>query len=72
VGVVTEGEVGGVEALRAGAREWLNLRGKKGVRESVFLSEQALGLGDGEGCFPSVGFCGGRDSGALETGWLRR
>jgi hypothetical protein len=38
VGVVTEGEVGGVEVLRAGAWGWLNLGGEERLEKVCLLN----------------------------------
>jgi hypothetical protein len=67
--VVTEGEVGGVEMLRAGAWGWLNLGGEEKL-ERVCLFEQALGLGDGRGVF-ICGLLRWLGLWRFEPGWLR-
>jgi hypothetical protein len=50
VGVVTEGEVGGVEMLRAGAWGWLNLGGKERLERVCFFLTGS-GARRREGCF---------------------
>jgi hypothetical protein len=46
--------------------------GEEGVRECMFFSEQALGLGDGEGWFRLWASAVAGTLGLWGSGWLRR